>query len=616
MGQMCKTDLEIINLELYEDKVWNLNDREQMQYRDEYINKTIAPGTYPLTLEQGKRPQSELQKDVIYNFNLLKKNLENIMSSPKDIELIANSINIDNRYNINKDWDNIKQKYVNMYGVNNPHLTNKDIIKFLNENIGYIKADSSAELLLKIEDMNKKINTLAANEEKRKLIKRLNILERDINDKKEELEMNHGEFIKARERIEELENYMNELLKDNQDKQYYIMMLENRITDILMDLEVTKKNLQELEHIRRTEGEFEHRAFEEYARTVRIELGNQERKIEDLKKDLQGQERENKELNQALNRAIEQHNKMLIEYDNLTSEVKELNKQNKELIEKMKVESKYEPIQEERAGALLILDAVRGNFTKRQIIYIMSTLDEETKKQIDDPNSKFFEFTEVELYNIISNNISENFSLNELKRFSSVCLSAIQNKEQIIKLTKEYLEKRKLHEIPEKKIDLSKEKKGSGMRHKNIVKFGSIGINKDKLYYDNVLSILDNKNNRICLMKNKKVTDDFVDLMSKTIEGQKINNKDINILNNDDKNLYYVILKMAKEHKNAGINIDNTESDLKKKFELLEGEIKAGNNNNKLFDDMKDILGKMIQLKLISQHSANSYIKDIKKNFV
>ena len=536
MGKMCKTDLEVVNLELYADKVWNLNDREQMQYRDEFINKSITPGIYPLTLEQGNRPQSELQKDVLYNFNLLKRNLENIMSSPKDIELIANSINIDNRYNINKDWDNIKIKYVNTYGVNNPHLTNKDIIKFLNENIGYIKSDSG-DILLKIEDINNKINKLNANDEKRKLIKKLNIIKRDIGDS-EQITQKHAE------EISNLETLVNNLIEENKKYIQYIEKIEN-------ELDNTSKHIDDLKDAKNRGDE----KYNRYALGVEQELRELADVIENLKKELSKSKDDNNEDKKALNQMIEKHTQLLLEFD-------ELSKKNESESEKKS-----------------LIEWIDKHYTMAELRLIYE----------NDPD---IPKTKKEFLDDLSQDIEE---LRDLK----------SNYAEFLK--SEYPEK-----IQGKKMS------GKGLRHHFIVKLGDIGIDKDKLYNDNVLAIFNHQNKKIHLMKNRKISDDFCDLLCHILDGHTVTDKQLRILNNDERNLFNVILKMSKQHKKIGngINIDDTINELKRQFELLEGEISAGNDNLKLFNDMQNLLGQMIRVKAISQHSATSYLKNIKDRFV
>jgi hypothetical protein len=580
MGQMCKTDLEIINLELYEDKVWNLNDREQMQYRDEFINKTIAPGTYPLTLEQGKRPQSELQKDVLYNFNLLKRNLENIMSSPKDIELIANSINIDNRYNINKDWDSIKQKYINIYGVNNPHLTNKDIIKFLNENIGYMS--NSAELLERISILQSNVDSMKTLEKSRKNAQIIRNLKDDLRDTKQKLE---NKNIKEDE-IEILKNHIDKLEKNIQE-------LKKQRNESIMREQILSKSLSD---------------YDEYYRDIEQKIPIFKKYLEDYvnkinyynKKTISDNEKDElKQKNNELKKIVNDLENDLINTETILKELFEKNEITKEEFNKMnsnlgfkinqyvKLQQDYDELNE-KYNELLISNKKQMN--EKDLFELKNFINTEIKReQMIDLYPQYKTKNKPDIINSLSND-----DLIQLQKYINN-----YNENNIIKLK----------DTPLKKAE------GISRKHKNIVKFGSIGIDKQKLYNDNILSIVDDKNRKIHFMKNKKVSDDFVELLCHNLEGNKVSQREINLLDKDDKNLYNVVLKMAKQHKGQGINIDDTENELKKKFELLEGEIMAGNNNKKLLDDMKELMGNMVRIKLISQNNAISYLKNIKEYF-
>ena len=51
---------------------------------------------------------------------------------------------------------------------------------------------------------------------------------------------------------------------------------------------------------------------------------------------------------------------------------------------------------------------------------------------------------------------------------------------------------------------------------------------------------------------------------------------------------------------------------MKKRLELISGEIEAGNNNDELLKEAHGILNSMAQMKVITHAQASKYYKDLK----
>ena len=162
--------------------------------------------------------------------------------------------------------------------------------------------------------------------------------------------------------------------------------------------------------------------------------------------------------------------------------------------------------------------------------------------------------------------------------------------------------------------NLSNNMYGSGLDKKdNFINLGeNLMINKKKLINDNVLSLVDGNKRKIALYKNTKISDNLVDIILKILDNSKIKNTDLNNLNENERLLYTSLLRRAALHKKYDINVDDTIEKIKYKYKLLEGEINSGNNNPQLINDMRDILRKMVNFKLISQNTANNYFKQVK----
>jgi hypothetical protein len=155
---------------------------------------------------------------------------------------------------------------------------------------------------------------------------------------------------------------------------------------------------------------------------------------------------------------------------------------------------------------------------------------------------------------------------------------------------------------------------GCGINKKdNFINLGeNLMINKKKLINDNVLSLVDGNKRKIALYKNTKISDNLVDIILKILDNSKIKNTDLNNLNENERLLYTSLLRRAALHKKYDIDVNDTIEKIKYKYKLLEGEINSGNNNPQLVNDMRDILRKMVNFKLISQNTANNYFKQVK----
>jgi hypothetical protein len=61
--------------------------------------------------------------------------------------------------------------------------------------------------------------------------------------------------------------------------------------------------------------------------------------------------------------------------------------------------------------------------------------------------------------------------------------------------------------------------------------------------------------------------------------------------------------------------VDDTLSEMKKRLELISGEIEAGNNNQELLKEAHQILFSMAQMNVITHVEASKYYKDLKSFF-
>lgn len=140
-------------------------------------------------------------------------------------------------------------------------------------------------------------------------------------------------------------------------------------------------------------------------------------------------------------------------------------------------------------------------------------------------------------------------------------------------------------------------------------KLGKINILPQKLFYNNILILKDNKNNNIKEIPNIKVSDKFTKLIFRILKGENISEADVAHLTTSEQTLYNLIVRIAELHKTLPHTGDKTIQKLKHELTLIEGEIEAGNDNPQLIKDAKRIVEKLYRFDIISFSDAKNYNK-------
>ena len=153
--------------------------------------------------------------------------------------------------------------------------------------------------------------------------------------------------------------------------------------------------------------------------------------------------------------------------------------------------------------------------------------------------------------------------------------------------------------------------KGLSKRKDELMKLGDIMIYKNKLYNDNILSIMDMNKQKIPYLKNVKITDELLNIFDKIFKDVKVIASDLKILDNSEKIIYDTVLKLSKNHKKHHNNIDSSIKSLKDRYLAIIGEIQAGNDNNDLINELKDVLSKLVSLKVIPHHQMIKQLKQM-----
>jgi hypothetical protein len=146
--------------------------------------------------------------------------------------------------------------------------------------------------------------------------------------------------------------------------------------------------------------------------------------------------------------------------------------------------------------------------------------------------------------------------------------------------------------------------------------FGKIKIDLNKLFYRNILSIKDRKGKQINGQMNKRVSDDFVEVIFKILENRPITKTDLKNIHSE-RILYDNLIVQSGIHKSKNIptTIEDTVPEMKNRLGLITGEIEAGNSNKVLLKELHELVFKMAQINLISRSAATNYYNNIKNNY-
>ena len=160
---------------------------------------------------------------------------------------------------------------------------------------------------------------------------------------------------------------------------------------------------------------------------------------------------------------------------------------------------------------------------------------------------------------------------------------------------------------------------GGGIKNHDLpstVPFGKISLDLNKLFYQNILSIKRHNGNKIIGHRNKRVSDNFVDIIMKMFENKPITQSDLKNIK-DERLLYDNLIVQSGLHKSKSIptTIEQTSQEMKNRLGLIVGEIEAGNSNKSLLTELHELLFKMVRVHLISKSAATKYFNNLKAEY-
>jgi hypothetical protein len=132
---------------------------------------------------------------------------------------------------------------------------------------------------------------------------------------------------------------------------------------------------------------------------------------------------------------------------------------------------------------------------------------------------------------------------------------------------------------------------------------GKVEIDLHKLFYKNVLSITYN-GLKIVGFKNSPVSDAFVKVVMDLCKGES---NETNL--GEEEGLFDALIHVAGIHKKVGHTANKSIERLKQRLQLVGGEIQAGNNNDMIKKELRDIVFKLSHLGAITKNSALDYLK-------
>ena len=111
---------------------------------------------------------------------------------------------------------------------------------------------------------------------------------------------------------------------------------------------------------------------------------------------------------------------------------------------------------------------------------------------------------------------------------------------------------------------------------------------------------------------NVKVSDKLRAIILNLLEGYKPTTANINTLSKTEQELFDQALYVSNLSKSVENNQEKTVSNLKKRLQIVEGEIEAGNNSPLLKTELKSLCEKLMHFKIITKKMMKDYINQFK----
>lgn len=148
------------------------------------------------------------------------------------------------------------------------------------------------------------------------------------------------------------------------------------------------------------------------------------------------------------------------------------------------------------------------------------------------------------------------------------------------------------------------------------VQFGKYILLLKKLLLKNILSLHKKNHLKLSSFKNKKVSNEFVNLIFKLLDKQIITVQDLAILKIGEKEILDNLLGVCELNKKIITGSGSeTLNKVKEKLNLIQGQIEAGNNNPIMKQELYDVLFQLVNLSAITERQARQHYKNICQDF-
>jgi hypothetical protein len=108
-----------------------------------------------------------------------------------------------------------------------------------------------------------------------------------------------------------------------------------------------------------------------------------------------------------------------------------------------------------------------------------------------------------------------------------------------------------------------------------------------------------------------KVSDRFVSIIMNLLKKIHPVHNDLQLLPSHERILFDKLIHLGGLHKTIAHNSDKTINDLKKRLNVLHGELEIGNNNNEIKKEIYSIVHTLKNFKVITNKQLKDYLKQI-----
>ena len=116
-------------------------------------------------------------------------------------------------------------------------------------------------------------------------------------------------------------------------------------------------------------------------------------------------------------------------------------------------------------------------------------------------------------------------------------------------------------------------------------------------------------------LKYQSISDNLIKMIDNILDSKEFNENEFDDLDNDEKLIYKMIIKKCNIAGKINVRLDRLNTDevekLKNDFNVVIGEIEAGNNNPKLLTDAKKMINEMLNKKMISNNQALNLLRNL-----